>query len=325
METVLSIPSTWEITSSNPQYKNFILIIGESMRKDYMSLYSYPIENTPFLSKVPGIIFNNYVSAAPNTQPSLKYTLYRKQDRGNFIYTDNIISLANKANFKTYWLSNQGIFGRNDTIASRIGQQADYSFFSKKSFTDKNYFDTVLLEPLKNALAEKSEQAKLIVLHLIGSHPEFCKRLEKQPTKKRFSKEIDCYIETIKQTDQFIATVNEILKQNNQSYSVLYFSDHGLSHYKNKKTLAVNNKYKQNYEIPLIKFSSDDVKREYIQAPKSAFNFMSGFAQWLGINEKYLQNEQNFFSEEISLPIKVFNWEKFVDFEDLADDPARVQ
>ncbi|STO60874.1 hydrolase, inner membrane [Canicola haemoglobinophilus] len=322
LETALSIPSTWNVISSNPKYKNFILIIGESMRKDYMSSYGYPIETTPFLSKIPGVIFNNYVSAAPNTQPSLKHTLYRKQEEGKFIYTDNIISLANKANFKTYWLSNQGIFERNDTSASRIGQQADYSFFTKKSFSDRNYFDTVLLEPLKKSLTEKTEKTKLIVLHLMGSHPEFCQRLEKQPTEKRFSKEIDCYIESIKQTDHFIATINEILKQTNQSYSVIYFSDHGLSHYKNRKTLAVGNKYKQNYEIPFIKFSSDDVTREYIQAPKSAFHFMGGFAQWLGIQEKHLQQEPNFFSEKTILPIKVFNWQKFVNFKDLDSDPA---
>ncbi|MBN6710502.1 phosphoethanolamine transferase [Haemophilus haemoglobinophilus] len=296
------------------------------MRKDYMSTYGYPIETTPFLSAIPGTIFNNYISAAPNTQPSLKNTLYRQTKDNQLIYTDNIISLANKANFKTYWLSNQGMFGQYDTIASRIGQQADYFFFTNKgSYDDKNHFDTALLEPFKKALKEKSEKANLIVLHLIGSHPEFCNRLEKQPSEKRFSKEVDCYIETIKQTDHFIATINEILKKNNQSYSVLYFSDHGLSHYKNKKTLAVGNKYKQNYEVPLIKFSSDDVKREYIQAPKSAFQFMGGFAQWLGIQEKHLQQEQNFFSEETTLPIKVFNWQKFVNFEDLDSDPAIVE
>ncbi|MBN6710500.1 phosphoethanolamine transferase [Haemophilus haemoglobinophilus] len=324
-DQALKQPDSWEIISTNAKYKNYVLIIGESMRKDYMSAYGYPIKTTPFLDKVNGIVFNDYVAASGNTQLSLKNTLYRKQDRETFIYTDNIISLANKANFKTYWLSNQGMFGQYDTIASRIGQQANYFFFSKKgSYDDKNYFDTVLLEPFKKALTEQTEQGKLIVLHLIGSHPLFCERLEKQPSEKRFSKEVNCYIETIKQTDHFIATINEILKQNNQSYSVLYFSDHGLSHFKDKSTLTltVGNKYKQNYEVPLIKFSSDDVKREYIQAPKSAFHFMGGFAQWLGIQEKHLQQEQNFFSEETTLPIKVFNWQKFVNFEDLDSDPA---
>ena len=46
-----------------------------------------------------GTVFENYYSAAPNTQPSLQLTLYRA-DKGETVYTDNIISLAKKAGVK---------------------------------------------------------------------------------------------------------------------------------------------------------------------------------------------------------------------------------
>ena len=127
--------SKWEIVSVSPKYKNYILIIGESMRKDYMSLYGYPIKTTPFLDSINGTIFNNYYSAAPNTQPSLQRTLYR-QENYKTVYTDNIISLLKLANIKTYWLSNQGKMGEYDTMASRLGVNADYNFFTKDLWTD---------------------------------------------------------------------------------------------------------------------------------------------------------------------------------------------
>ena len=120
----VNAPSQWDIQSFTPKYKNYILIIGESMRKDYMSLYGFPLKTTPFLERVKGTVFENYYSAAPNTQPSLQHTLYRAE-KGETVYTDNIISLAKKAGVKTYWISNQGKIGEFDTMASRIGQSAD--------------------------------------------------------------------------------------------------------------------------------------------------------------------------------------------------------
>ena len=91
------------------------------MRRDYTSLYGYPQKTTPFLEQVNGLIFNLYVAAGPNTQPSLQRTLYRSiNDNEETVYTDNIISLAKLAHYKTYWLSNQGKVGEWDTMASRI-------------------------------------------------------------------------------------------------------------------------------------------------------------------------------------------------------------
>ena len=88
----------WNILSVEPKYQNYVLIIGESMRRDYTSLYGYPQKTTPFLEDVNGLIFNLYVAAGPNTQPSLQRTLYRSiNNNEDTVYTDNIISLAKLA------------------------------------------------------------------------------------------------------------------------------------------------------------------------------------------------------------------------------------
>ncbi|WP_369678679.1 sulfatase-like hydrolase/transferase [Pasteurella multocida] len=48
LEYGINIEPDWKIQSVNSKYDNYVLVIGESMRADYMSLYGYPIETTPF-------------------------------------------------------------------------------------------------------------------------------------------------------------------------------------------------------------------------------------------------------------------------------------
>lgn len=318
----------WQILSVEPKYQNYVLVIGESMRRDYTSLYGYPQKTTPFLEQVNGLIFNLYVAAGPNTQPSLQRTLYRSiNNNEETVYTDNIISLAKLAHYKTYWLSNQGKVGEWDTMASRIGIQADESFFTKKGGYDSdNISDTALLEPLKQLLAKDKDQTKLIVLHLIGSHPTFCAHLNgEEPKFHLISREMSCYLDTLKQTDSLLSEVNQILKDQGQSYSVIYFSDHGLAHLGAGKNLSMlnNKEYKQSYAVPFIRFSSDDTKRTLVKNPQSAFNFIHGFAQWLGIKESHLSQE-DFFNPKPQT-IKVFNWRALVDYQSLKEDPAKQE
>ena len=135
---------------------------------------------------------------------------------------------------------------------------------------------------------------------------------------------MSCYLESIKYTDQFLEKLNSQLVSQNEPYSVIYFSDHGLAHYEDSKGLSLhpNNLYKQDYEIPFVMFSSDSQKVEKIKTPQSAFNFVYGFADWMGIKEKHLQGVDFFHPEKQE--IKVFDWKKVVNVKELADDPAKL-
>lgn len=108
----------------------------------------------------------------------------------------------------------------------------------------------------------------------------------------------------------------------------MYLSDHGLS---NKErplqgmTLQHDGQYQQNYQIPLIVMSSDDTTRTYIDTPRSGYQFINGFAEWLGIDEPTLRLDTPFFSNEPITPIdkvKVFDGNEIVDYQSLKEDPA---
>jgi len=93
----------------------------------------------------------------------------------------------------------------------------------------------------------------------------------------------------------------------------------GLAH--KNDSLYVSNLYKQDYEVPFIMFSSDSIKRIEINEKQSAFNFMYGFTQWLGIKEKHLSGVDFFNPKEQK--IKVFDWENIIDVNLLKDDNYR--
>lgn len=102
--------STWHIRHVAPKYKNYVVVIGESARSDYMNVYGFPLPDTPFLSRTKGLLINGYQSTAHATNLSLPQTLGLPGEPNN-----NIVSLAKQAGFRTAWLSNQGMLGHLPT------------------------------------------------------------------------------------------------------------------------------------------------------------------------------------------------------------------
>ena len=329
LENVQNITPPCHIISAKPQYKNYVLIIGESARRDYMSTYGFNLPTTPFLDKTKGYINAGYISSAPATYHSLLNTLhFNPKDKGKKDYSYNIITLAKMAGIKTFWLSNQGSIGKYNTLASRLGVTADFHYFTKKGgFTTNNADDMTLLDELKRRFKEKtySNNIRLFVIHLMGSHRNFCQRLKEEEKKLEFINEsLSCYVNTILKTDKFIEETVTLLKEQNEPYSLIYFSDHGLSHThkedKKEIDLDFGDKYKQNFDVPFFKISSDDKVREVVNLKRSAFNFIYGFSQWIGVETKELNSHYNFFSNKDDEEIKVFNFEENIPYDTLKDD-----
>ncbi|MCN7438821.1 sulfatase-like hydrolase/transferase, partial [Escherichia coli] len=103
----------WKILPGTPLYDTIVIVTGESVRRDYMSVYGYPVPTTPWLNTAPGLFIDGYTSAAASTVPSLNRTLIydyeQNPDSGN-----NVVALAAKAGYSTWWISNQGKLGEHD-------------------------------------------------------------------------------------------------------------------------------------------------------------------------------------------------------------------
>ena len=311
---VMARSSQWGTsTLEDSRYQDYVIILGESARKDYLHAYGYPVEDTPFMSSAKGILIDGMTSAGSNTVASLRLmlTLPDKQ-KWEPNYDLSLVDLVKSAGIKTYWLSNQGFLGEFDTPVAALAAKSDETIFLKKggSFNSTNYSDFDLLPKFTQVLEDPVQGKRFIVLHIYGSHPLACDRLDDYP--KIFNEQaieqkydyLNCYVSSIKKTDDFIKRVYDTLKQNEQrthrSFSLIYFSDHGLCHQEDDKHGVIlfnqNCHSRLHHNIPLFKISSDDQERKEYKTFKSGLNFLEGIAHWIGIKNPKLTLDEDLFS-----------------------------
>lgn len=298
----------------NSYYQDYVIILGESARRDYMNAYGYPVDNTPFMSHAKGTLIDGMTSAGSNTVASLRLMLtLPDKEKWEPNYDLSLVDLVKSAGIKTYWLSNQGFLGEYDTPVASLAAKSDETIFLKKggSFNSTNYSDFELLAKFAQVLEDKTQGKRFIILHLYGSHPLACDRVEDYPKifnevdiDKKYSY-LNCYITSIKKTDDFIKRVYEILQQNKQktdrTFSLIYLSDHGLCHQQDDRHGVIlfnqNCHSRRHHAIPLFKISSDDTERKTYNTFKSGLNFLEGIAAWIGIKNPKLGDE-NLFSDQ---------------------------
>lgn len=261
---------TWEIKNKKTnKYHTRVVIIGESTASDYMSVFGYPHKTTPFLEKSNGIFLTNAISTSANTVQALSRTLLaldknkaKNDHQAVWDSPDSIVTLANQAGYKTYFISNQDIEGPWDAANTNIGLRSHYYINeSQKKLSNGSKFeyfvqnvnkpdhngsyknDLNLLYRLRDALDHNdSGQDKMIFLHIWGPHGDYdhsplgkysnCKIMKGYDIKLpvfdlKKGPKVNCYLQGVYTTDKFIETVFNELKLRKDDFSILYFSDHG--------------------------------------------------------------------------------------------------
>lgn len=324
----LNKPDQWQINSVNQPYKNYVLVIGESARVDYHHLYGFKYANTPFMDRHVNVMMDNVISAGPNTIISLTHELTLSHQGKITGFQNSILTLAKKAGMHTIWLSNQGIIDQHNLPISIIAHYAQKVVFLKKGdFTKDNTNDTQLLPYLQQILAKPNTQNQLIVLHLMGSHNDPCARLQKPAHHYVKNMNSNCYIDTIRQTDNLLDHIYAQLNKTKQPFSLLYFSDHGLSHHytdgnKTTSILEHTDQFYQNYHVPFVIINSDQQGLVHNSAHRSGLYFIDGLAAWLGIDSPQLPYSKMFFSQQDSSDIQVFGFDQQLkSVNNLQDDP----
>lgn len=315
----------WQVRHVGSRYRNYVIVVGESVRRDHMSLYGYPQKTTPFADQANGVFIDGYVAPAPNTFVSVPRTLAEASDT-EVAYGRNVVALARQAGFRTYWLSNQGYVGEYDSPSSRLAASADVVHFTKLgSSLSTNIDDRVLLAPLAAGLRDGQRGPRLFVLHLMGSHPAFCDRVQgEQREFTASSAAMRCYLGSIRHTDRLLADAYQALRAAGQPFSMIYLSDHGLRH-KDRGTadasLVHDERYRQNYAVPFFILSSDATAHTTLRKEMSGVNFVRGAAQWMGIQAEGLPRYE-FTAPAPDAPVRVFNGSSYRPYAGLQDDPA---
>lgn len=253
-QRLLSIANTvpyFQLSVRDTGIDTYVLIVGESVRVDNMSLYGYTRSTTPQVEAQRKQIklFNQAISGAPYTALSVPLSLTADSVLSHDIhnYPDNIINMANKAGFQTFWLSSQSAFRQNGTAVTSIAMRAMETVYVRG-------FDELLLPHLSQALQQKTQQKKLIVLHLNGSHEPACSAYPQSSAVFQPQDDQDaCYDNSIHYTDSLLGQVFELLKD--RRASVMYFADHGLERDPTKKNVYFHGgreASQQAYHVPMF-------------------------------------------------------------------------
>ena len=243
---------------SEPFSKNIILVIGESVNYEHMSLFGYSRDTNPKLKNWinKGLIFRKSISSSTSTKISLPLILNSVREPNNLQMLEtknaNLFKLAKEAGFKTIFISAQ------ESVLSRgIGFSFidDMIVYEQKKSLFNQFHDDALLKILNNI---KLGENNFIVLHQRNSHSPYQNNYEHRKEFAYFTEKVSDYKQFINNTyDNSIlyndSLLNEMLENFTKitdSFTFFFTSDHG-------EMLGENNLYghvKFNSEVTRIPF-----------------------------------------------------------------------
>lgn len=292
------IKPAWTNVKKLPNSKDvYVVVIGESAIKEQFGFYNASYSTTP--KSVTGLTIYNGVSApATITRLSVPRILSKNHNERDYDVNLNIISLANSAGYVTYWISNQAMFGKNESAISAIANLATHKTHTAVDYK-KSKPDNVLLPIIFKAINENTSK-KVIFVHTMGSHPNFCDRFEQNyDTQLTANKTKNCYQNSIKYSFEFLASIRNLLIKARVNFDILYFSDHGLK-YINKDPYYlhdVSNIIPDTVaEVPFLFWGNEDHPMEKINKNYNLRNFYSTFADWTRISADQIEKERSIFS-----------------------------
>lgn len=312
---------------------NVVVVIGESLRRQYMHLYGYPLSNTPHLDSLTQtkdlITFSNVTSPSTATMESLQRVLSLQQvDSSDPWYKyPALTNILSRSGYLTYWTSNQDNVGVGMQSINVIAHFSDsIKYIQTRAIdadnvlsTSRISYDSEVLEFLHERDTLRNKSAAQFV-HLIGCHMDYNKRYPKEYT--RFNaKDIESigghgnkqniadYVNSIYYNDDVVYRI--IQRYSNSPSLVIYFSDHGEAIYdiEGKPDFYGHGvSHKSNVEIPFMVYVSPQLREkapELYQKIQQAKDrpivndlFTNSLLELLGIRTKYSNPKLEFFSSE---------------------------
>lgn len=290
----------------------YVMVVGETARAHNFSLYGYPRNTNPLLSKTPGItVFPDATTQSNTTHKSVPMLLSAAsaEDFPRLFHEKGILAAFREAGFHTVFISNQL---PNHSFIDFLGEQADEHYFLKKvESAQGSHYDEDLLQKLDKILPEADASSSVhyryrklfVVLHTYGSHFNYQERYprsfayfkpdgrsEAMPENRRDL--LNAYDNTIRYTDYILHGIVERLqkwelvqtKARNKpdgiycqpTSAMLYTSDHGENIFDDNRKLFLHAAPKaSDYElhVPFIIWTSQGFDKKYPKVVKAlAYN-----------------------------------------------------
>lgn len=276
----LHATQTLTLEKKAAQKQTHVLIITESVTSYNFGVCGYERNTTPNLKSILNqvMVYCNAYSAYPSTIPSMIAKLTDKKphhdsDQAQF----SLISMAQASGYKVFWISNQDDLYINSLFAHDADQ---YHLINKRSGRSSYSLDGLTLPKYKEALNDNFDK-KLIIVHLIGAHPNYSLRYPKgqydafnddsieKSLLNRFknpflAQQRNHYDQAVLYQDsligQFLQPLQQIHAKQNVKKSFIYISDHGneTGHYKSFAGHSPGTS--SGYRVPMVFWSTQPFK-----------------------------------------------------------------
>lgn len=289
------------ITSADKEV--FVLIIGESARRDHFSLYGYGKKTNPLLEKdsVTALIAR---SSSTYTTAGVKAILDHKPTDDlyeilpNYLYRNGVDVIWRTANWGEPPLHIAKYLDQNDI--KKLHPEAD------------DRYDGILLEGLYDDIMASDKEKLFVVLHSSTSHgPTYYRKYPSEfevfapvcttveMSKANHDELMNAYDNTIVYTDYLIHSVIELLRNvKDKNSCMLYISDHG-------ESLGENNLYmhgvpmmmapKEQIEIPFIVWCSDKTQGIKDYKETGHYHVFHSVLRFLDVDSPVYDEKMNIF------------------------------
>ena len=218
-----------------------VFVIGESARRDHMGLYGYDRDNTPHLDKEKNLVALEGYSCDTATKLSLRCMFVREGGASEApqrtLKEANVFSVLKSKGWSSelYSMQSEAWF-YNKTRADDYSLRENIA--SEKRNAGKPVDDMLLVDEMKDSMANHPKGKHLIILHTKGSHYLYSDRYPRSFAKYQpecmgiddscsTQEMINAYDNSLLYTDYFLSQVFDQLRDKNAI--VFYASDHGES------------------------------------------------------------------------------------------------
>jgi len=233
-----------------------LVVIGESASRRHWSLYGYGRDTNPAIRALGDevLLFSDIISTCVGTQAAIRAMF------DTSVSNIPVFPVFTDAGFKTHWFSTKHDQGIHDVEIAALVQACDQRVFLNGAY------DETLIPLVEKAIATPGRH--IIFLNLFGSHVRYQDRYPTDQTvfrgEGRKDDLIATYDNSIRYTDQVLAQLIEVLKQQREPSIFLYVSDHAEDIYDStpdaylfrSDSLATN----PMYEVPFFVWASPEFR-----------------------------------------------------------------